>query len=624
MQKKLQLSLISVALISSLNANDVIDLEAVTVTSATKTSQSITDVTSNINVITSAEIEERHYTTVVEALNSISGINFSSNGGLGQTTSLYLRGFDSQRVLVLIDGVRYNDITGLSGAPFEHLMVGDIEQIEVVKGAQSGIWGADASAGVINIITKSAKKGYSASVNAEYGSFNTKKYGISASYKSDNYYVKVSSQKVDSDGFSAKAPRGEDLDSFEDDGYKNTTSTIKAGFNINETNKIDISHTLIDATTSYDGYVSDPVTFAYDAVASANSVESTTTKDSFTKINFNHIDSFNELDIYAQKSTFAREYPQGWTKNYDGEVLEYGLKSNISYREKDFLVLGVDYKSFEHKNNLDKKYNNKAIFLTNSNSVAGLIGGKTIISESIRYDAYDKFDNKTTGKLGVKHFHDAIEGFITSVNIGTAYNVPTLYNLYDATYGNTTLTPESTKSFDISAQYKSLKITYFNSVITDTIDYYDPDGWSGPIAGKYHNIVGDSKIKGYEFEYSDEVIENFLVNANYTYLDAKDKDGKTLARRASSSANFSVDYYGVDDLHLGVNTCYIGERYDSADKQGKQTGKYAVVNFVLNYDINKNFKTYLKVDNITDKYYQVVDGYASAPRSAYIGLIATY
>ncbi len=618
MQNKIKLSMISVALISSLHAGDAIDLETITVISATKTSQSIKDVTSNVSVITSQEIQEKRYTTVAEALNTISGINFTSYGGLGSTTSVFVRGFDSKRVLVLIDGVRYNDITGLSGAPFEHLMIGDIEQIEIVKGAQSGIWGADATAGVINIITKGAKKGFHASINTQYGSFNTIKYGFSASYKTDNYFVKLSSQRVDSDGFSAQAPKGGDLSDFEDDGYVNTTSNIKLGFSITDTNKIDVSHTYIDAKSDYDDSIYDE-SWNIDRVASANSVASSTTKNQFTKINFNHVDSFNDMDIYASRSLFSREYPDGWTKEYDGEVYEYGLKSNISYAESDFVVLGVDYKTFEQKDDLNKKYSNKAFFLTNSNSFNGLIGGKNIITESIRFDSYDKFDDKVTGKIGIKHFHNAVEGLYTSINYATAYNVPTLYNLYAPAgdwgpVGNENLTPESTKSFDISLEYKVIKVTYFNNKITDMIDW----------GNGYENIKGTSTIEGYEFEYKDEIIEDIELSANYTILDAKDKDGKELARRVKQSANFSVDYYGVDDLHLGINAQYIGQRYDSADKQGEQTGKYVVVNFTANYDITKNIQMYLKVDNLTDEYYQVVDGYASAPLSAYTGLVAKF
>ena len=609
MNKTIKLSIAALSLISTLNAKDI-KLDTITISSASKTSQSITDTTSNVSVITKEEIEEKNFSTVAEALNTVSGINFTNNGGLGKATSVLVRGFDSKRVLVLIDGIRYNDAAGISGAPFAHLMLEDVEQIELVKGAQSGIWGADATAGVINIITSPAKPGLHASLLAEYGSFKTSKLGISASYKNDDYYLKVSSKKIDTDGFSAQAPRDTDLDNYEDDGYENITTTLKLGFNINETNKIDISHTMIDAKSYFDAY------------NDANAKNYSKTKDSFSQINFNHIDSFNEVDIYAKLSVFDRNYPLGWTKEFDGEVGEYGIKSTISYNEKDFLVAGIDYKTFEHKNGLARKYNNKAFFLTNSNEFD--FNGKTIISESIRFDDYNKFDDKLTAKVGIKHFCNNVDDLILSANIGSAYNVPTLYNLYDPTYGNEDLKPESTLSYDLTLAYKDIQITYFHSKTKDMIDYFDPDEWGGPLPGKYYNIAGETKLKGIEIEYKTEIYDDILIAAYYTYLDAKNNDKEKLSRRPKDTIKLSVDYYGISNLHLGMFGEYIGERYDNDNSQGQQTGKYTVANLVANYDINKNFSVYAKVDNLFDTYYQVVDGFASSPLSAYAGIKAKF
>ena len=298
--------------------------------------------------------------------------------------------------------------------------------------------------------------------------------------------------------------------------------------------------------------------------------------------------------MYAKRSVFSRFYPE----------------------DSDFLIVGGDYKSYEHKNDMNKKYNNKAFYITNNNTFDGMTGGKTILTESVRSDVYNKFDNKMTGKLGLKHFHDAIDGLTTSANVGTAYNVPTLYNLYSA-YGNTDLKAENTKSYDVTIGYYDVKITYFSSVITDMIDY-------DFTTSSYNNLSGESKLRGYEVEYDTQLSSELLVNANYTKLDPKNSDGEVLKRRVSDTFKLSLDYYASDDLHLGVNGEYIGARYSSDDKEGQQTGKYTVANFVANYEISRELKTYFKVDNITNKYYQVVDGYASSPRSAYVGFKANF
>ncbi len=589
-------------------------LEEITVISATKTSQNIQNVTSNVDVISSEEIEDRGFTTVTEALNSLPGISYTSNGGLGQNSSVYLRGMSTNRVLVLIDGVRYNDATSASGAPFAHLMIADIEQIEVVKGAQSGIWGADASAGVINIITKKTQDGVHGSLYVQGGSFSSRKIGGSLSYKGESFYLKVTHDHIKTDGFSAYAPNGEDLEQFEDDGYENDTTTVKAGVQIDENNKIDISHTVINAKTQSDPY--DNAIFAMNP----NGAYDSEVKDKFTTINFNHIDSFNELNIYANKSDFSRYYPDDlYSKNFDGSINEYGINSKIPYGKEDFVLVGVDYKKFKHENDINEEFDNKGIFITNSNAFKGFSGGKTILTESLRYDNYSKFDNKITGKVGFKHIHEKFEGLVTSINYGTAYNVPTLFHLYSP-YGSTEINPEETKSFDITVEYKNFKISYFNTEIDDMIDF-DMSTY------KYANIEGTSKINGLELSYKKSFFESILLNLNYTrLLTAEDKDGNDLKRRAEETFKVALDYYGIENLHLGVDAEYVGSSTDTdfTTYTDVETGKYTVVNLTANYDITKEIQVYGKVENLTDEYYQTAYNYASSPRAFSLGLKAQF
>ena len=619
MNRTIQLSLLT-TLILTTNLIAEEKLEDITVVSATKTSQNIKDVTSNVNVITSQEIEERHYLNVTEALNSLPGVNFTSNGGLGTTSSVRVRGFDPQKTLVMIDGIRYNDITNSSGANFAHLMISDIESIEVIKGAQSGIWGADAAAGVINIITKSAKKGLNFSASQEFGSFTTTKSNVVASYKNDTGYIKASHNIVDNKGFSAQAPYGSDLNDFEDDGYNNKTTNLKAGFNITPTNKIDVSHTIIDAHSNYDTsvYEGEYPNSVLNRVASANSLATATNKTTLSSVNFNHIDSFNELDVYAKQSKFKREYPQDFTKLYEGEVKEYGLKSKINYLDDSFVVVGGDYKKFEHKDTVNKSFTNKALFVTNNNKFDKVLDGTTIITESLRHDTFNNFDNKTTGKIGLKYINNTIKGLSTSFNYGTAYNVPSSFQLYSF-YGNPEMKAENIKSFDATIGYKDFAITYFKNEIDDIIDY-------NTATSKYANVDGTSTLKGYEVSYNTTFDDVVALTLGYSKLDATDKDGKDLARRAKESVKFGLDYYGIDQLHLGVNGEYIGDRDDTdfATYAKVNTGNYLVANFVANYEVDKHMSVYGKVDNIADKYYQTAYGYTSSPRAVYAGMKLTY
>jgi vitamin B12 transporter len=610
------LSIITATLLLTTHTFAEETLQDITVVSATKATQSLQSVTSNTSVITAQEIEERGYTTVAQALNSIAGIAITQNGGLGQSTSVRLRGMDSKRTLVLIDGVRYNDLTGVSGAPFEHIMVDNIAQIEVIKGAQSGVWGADASAGVINIITKKSAKGFHAAVHVEGGSFNTKKYGATLSNKTDRYYLNISHNVVDTDGFSALAPQGTDIDTFEDDGYTNKTTSIKLGLNMNETNKIEFAHTRIDAEGEYDTY------------ANPNGVATSTTKDQFSSVKFHHVDSFNEINLYAKRSKFDRTYTApdytGVVKTtpYEGNIDAYGMTSKIAYNTNDFVLIGAEYHKFEQEDSINKDFNNKGFFINNTNTFKGFMGGQTILTESLRTDTYSEFDNKTTGKIGLKHIHGAIEGLTTSVNYGTAYNVPTLYQLYSP-YGSATLTPESTTSWDVTLNYKDFTLSYFHTAIDDIIDF-DMRTYT------YNNIAGTSEISGIEASYKKEVLTDLLLCVNYTHLiNAQDQKGNDLIRRDKDDVKVAVDYYGITNLHVGVEAQYVGSRTDTvfnADftTSAVETGKYTVVNMTVNYDFNKEISLYGKIDNLTDKTYQSVYGYTASPRAFYAGVRAKF
>ena len=187
---------------SALFAN-TIELESIVV-SATKVVQNIEDTTSSAQIITKEQIEERRFISVLDAINTLSGVGFTQDGGLGGLTKLYVRGVGGSRVLVLVDGIRFQDPSSKYGADFSRLMLSDIERIELISGAQSGIWGSDASAGVINIITTKATDGFHSGVHFSYGSFNTREMGFHTAYAEEKFNAKFSLTHYKTDGYSAQ------------------------------------------------------------------------------------------------------------------------------------------------------------------------------------------------------------------------------------------------------------------------------------------------------------------------------------------------------------------------------------------------------------------------------------
>jgi len=612
MKKNISLSIVTATLLATNSyAQTSEDLGMITVSSATKSEQSIKDITSNVEVITGAELEEKHITTLSDALNLVSGISFTQNGGLGSSTSINLRGSDNNRVLVLIDGVKVKDHSSINGTDISQLLIHNIEKIEIIKGAQSGIWGADASAGVINIITKTPKDGNSGTLLAEFGSFKTTKYGGELTHKSKDGEIGLNFLKLKSDGFTTQAPKGEDIEKYEDDSYENKTVGFKTKINLSDETTVGFGVTHIDALKEYDSY---------------NNPNDTTikndTKSDLLYLAYNQ--TYKQHDIALryesgkiQKDQIGTTWGVKLTKS---ESSNLEIKDNITYNEEDFIVMGAGQNSdkieFTRADATTGTIDNNGnfIYATNSNNFE-----KIILTESLRYDNYDNFSSATTGKIGAKY--NLQKDFSLFANLGTAYTTPLLIqniNPWGAT--NMEIKPEESRSFDIGLEYKNLKVTYFEHKIQDMIEWFDPtptNYYNNDAI--YKNLDGENILKGYELDYKQSLSENIFGNISYTHLSAKDKDGKDLIRRAKENLKFGIDYYMTNKLTLGVNGEYIGERFDDSAKT-KQTGKYTVANANINYTISKMFETYLKIENVTDKYYQTVNGYTSSPRAFYAGV----
>lgn len=570
--------------------------------SASKSLVSTTNVTDNVSIITSEELSQKGISTVTEALNTISGISTTSQGGKGTLSSVFVQGMANKYTLLLVDGIRYNDPSNSSGADFSNLLVGDIERIEVIKGAQSGVWGADAAAGVINIITKSASKGTHGSVGVEIGSYGHKSFNTSLSHKTDTFDAILSVQRVVEDGFSAQAPWRKDIDNYEDDSYRNTTINLKTGYWINDSNRIEAGYHDINALSSYDGYLA------------PNSTQHSDLKQRSGYLTYKYFIANHAIETTLSKSTFQRKELEASNsydvKNYEAEVPSIEMKDTWRYYDNATLVFGGIYE----KRDLDIEYvaqpkeelneNSKAFYMNNTNKF-----GNVILTEALRYDKYSDFDDKMTGKVGVKYLFS--NDFNIYTNYGTAYKIP---NIWELMYSNGDLKPENIQSFNVGLQYAGLTINLFRNEIEDMISW-DSATWNNK------NIDGTSVLKGIEISYEQQLFNALLAGANYTYVDAKDEDGDRLVNRPRYQTTIYATYMPIKQIAWNMNGTYIGSREDSSSNE---TGNYFVANTKLTYHVNKDVDVYVKVNNLFDRYYQSVYGYASPERSYYAGVQAKF
>ncbi|MDY0116424.1 MAG: TonB-dependent receptor [Sulfurimonadaceae bacterium] len=622
MKKTLSLSLLVATILTSAHAKNQFTLETINVVSAHGTSVAKKDVTDSVTIITKEELEESRITNLFEALSKLGNIAGTQNGGLGQQSSMFVRGMNTHNVLILIDGVRYNDVTGTAGAAqFDQIMLFNVEQIEVIKGAQSGVWGADASAGVINIITSKAKKGLHAAAKVEYGAYETKTTALQASYGAEYFDIVLGGSVVSTDGFSASEPAKDTLGygkkqkdlALEKDNYRNKSFNTKLGINITENDRFEFGTQIIDSKVNFD---------SSGGAFGDSSIPNTELKNRFYTAAYKHKDSINDINLQYSRSTFKRTTELvGWganpidTYNYQGSVQEVKLDDKISYLENSFLRVGASYQKFDDKEN-EKNYNAKSLFATNYNKL-NLVGeNATIFTESLRFDRYSEFKNALTGKLGLKQFvHNDI---YVAINGGTGYNAPSLYQLSNRDISSANLKPEKSRTFDITLGNDVVWATAFRNEVRDAIDW---------VGSGYVQMDGKQIFKGFELGYKDIFFNQVGLEGLYTYVDTKDQNGKTLPRRPKQQLDAKAIWYIMDNFDIGANAQYIGKRHDVKGYppvQGAQTGRYIVAGAVANYKAHEYISIYAKADNLTNKHYQTVDGYATAGRSFYVGMTAKY
>ncbi len=600
----MKLSKLSAAILAAFSTSAVFaentSLDQVVV-SANNTEQSQQSVTANMTIITAEEIAEKQYKTLSDALKTVPGISVKSSGGAGKQTSVFMRGYGSEHILVLQNGIVLNDSTTIGGATnFENLQLADVERIEIIKGAQSGVWGANASAGVINIITKKNQK--IALINLEVGSNNTRTLSTKLSSYDEQGDFSLNYLNTGTDGFSSIRAVDESHENFEDDSFSQTDVSLNMGVNLSKTHRIETYIKHSSAENEYDNtFAADP---ANDS-ASKNDFESTAKQLQYLYKS----DRFNGR-VFINKNEIQRIYSYG---TYEGHTGELGGQLNYEYQTDNSISLLVNKKELDSASSFDSQtdYTNVGYALSHIHK----IGKGLHLTESVRYDEYDAFKNATTGKLGIKQvFNDDL---FLSANYGTAYKAPSLYQLSNA-LPMAELKPESMEGYDFTVGFYDIELTYFNNYSKNYIDYH-PTKWA------YYNH-GDHKAEGVDFSYSKELNSiNTDLTFNYSWLSAKNEKNEIKAYLPERQGNINLDFYGLANTHIGLETRYTGSAYSENDKQGVQVGNYFVTDLKADYQINKTLSVYTRVVNLFDDAYanNIVNSdyvYSSAGRQFFIGL----
>lgn len=611
-------------------------LETIVVT-ATRVETPIGEIASSVTVISSEEIVRKQKPTVLEVLRAIPGLNVVQTGGPGRTTSISIRGANSEHTLVLIDGVEVNDpITVGRSYDFAHLTVDNIERIEILRGPQSTLYGSDAIGGVINIITKKGEGKPKFFLSAEGGSFTT--FRETAGLRGGNKWVHYSLglSRTDSNGISAARKKN---GNYERDDYENTSLSTRVGFTPVENLNIDFLLRYINAKSELDtwvfgvGVVDDPNYFQkseqifFKTQAELSLFDKTWNQ----KLGF----AVNDHDRYY-KNPKDTQHPFDFERsNYNGGLMKLDWQHHLKLHKTNLLTFGFE---FEREEGKSKYYSesiwgpDQSVFPKKTAHTKGYyvqdevrLWDRLFGTIGIRIDDHSRFGTETTYRIApvylIKETNTKIKG-----TFGTGFKAPSLYQLFApptlwGPIGNKHLKPEKSRGWDAGVEQSFLGdrvilgATFFRNDFKDLIQFESLNGYVN---------VARAKTEGVEFTASGKPMEDLIIQVSYTHMDTENKrTDRDLLRRPKNKLNLDLNYAFLKkgNIHLGMT--YVGKRDDmdpATFSRRVNLDGYTLVNLAASYELTKNFQIFGRVENLLDKEYEEVKGYGTPGISFFGGI----
>ncbi len=646
MFKSLQKTLIvvGVCLSAGVYAQETVknkNLEEVIVT-GNKTEQKLSQTGKVVTIISQDILAKNQGKTTTELLNQQVGITIiGSQNNLGANQDLYLRGASGGYTLILLNGTPIYDPSGTNnGFDLNLISIDQIERIEILKGGQSTLYGSDAMAGVINIITK---KGVGKHINfnaslaaGSYGTFKGN-LGISGLAGKTNYSLQYG--KVTSEGFSSALDKVGG-NSFDNDGYNSNNLNLIANHQLTQKLSINALATINNYTTELDqGAFSDGKNYEF---TSKNLLFGIGAKYDFTKgtLHVNYNNNTNDR-IYAQDSSaLSKSYIRG---SYNGKSDFLEIYGNFNLSKNIDLLVGADSRSQNMASNYfsigqygpyeSPKLENGATKTTLSSVFASLaLKNLGIFGAEIggRFNNHSFYGNNTTFTINPYVFiNERVKAF---VNLNSAFKVPTQYQLFSE-YGTADLKPTQSQTFEVGTQVFSknkksnLRAVYFINNARDVIIFQSANT---PPYGKYANFDKQND-RGLEID-GLLSLGKLNLSANYTYLKGevttmiakKDTTFANLFRRPTNSLNISVGYQILPKWNATVSVRSVNKaasgQYDAKDVV---LGDYTTIDLYQDFQINKQIKVYVDAKNLTDKTFFDVPGYNSRRFNFMAGLLFT-
>ncbi len=575
---------------------DVVESMDPVIVTATRSAQPLSQTLADVLIINAADIAASGKQNLAELLQAQGGAEMATNGGAGQVSALFLRGTNSNHVLVLIDGVRVNSATSGTNA-LEHIPLDQIERIEIVRGPASSLYGADAIGGVVQIFTRRGAENFSTSVTL--GSYNAQKYSAAYGTQWGNTRAHVQVGYSTSEGFSATNDRNVFSFNPDRDGNQNKNISVSLSQQYSPQQSIGLSLLRTHAITHFDsGPASDDLnrqTLSTYLIDFNNKF----TSGWQSKLQFaRSLDDLNTSGVFA--SLFATTQNQLLWQN------------NVKVDGGD-VVFGFD--SVRQRVNSDTAFTE--IARTINGAYAGVNGksGSQDFHISLRRDHTAQFGSHETGSVAYGfHFTPA---WRARVNVGNAFKAPSFNDLYYPEQfgfkGNPALKPERSRSAEAALEYRAnhvtLRLTHFRSRLDDliTID---------PSFSTVENLA-HARINGTTLHYS-QGFGGLALRGDITTQNPEDAaTGHQLIRRAKHFGSAGVTH-SVGTWNVGVDVVASGARFDSASNEAAtRMGGYGLVNLHSVKKLTPNINLSLHLNNVLDKKYALAQGYNTSGREVW-------
>ena len=595
-------------------------LEILIVT-GTRTEQPLKQELLHSTVITKQEILDSQAPDVATLLRSLAGVEVTQNGGLGKLSSIFMRGTESDHVLILLDGVRINSATSGTTA-LEHIMLDSIERIEVVRGNVSSLYGSEAIGGVIQLFTKRGGGAPAFNISESVGSHGTQRVSAGFSGSADATSFSINAGKVRTIGISAINAEIVPTANADTDGYNNATLNmqVKQAFSAN--------HQLSGALFSTRGESE------YDSAFNSATTDLNNTKAALEKLSLTSDNQFTPL--WHSKFQLARGTDD--SKDYKNGVEKSRFKTvNKQLTWQNELQLTDTQRVNLTAEHLKQTVASDTVFSQTARSANSLLGGYVgdygaqQAQFNLRSDRYSDFGIANTGLLG--YGLAFADNWRATASVSTAFKAPTFNDMFYpfedygtfggiaySYVGNPNLRPERSRDKELGLRYATseqrMDMVYFDNRIRDLITLNNLPALS------VINI-DRARIDGTELSYVGKFGDTQL-KADVTRQNPRNaRSGQILVRRAKifSTVGITQQFGG---FKLGGEWQHSGVREDNHvtayPTQRVTLAAYDIINITTNYALDKHLDLLIRVNNLFNKDYMLVHGYNTLGRTLFIGL----